>query len=346
MKRNKQKHVEKQATKPNTVTEKRRQEGNGTNDIKAERRYKDTVFRMLFQDKTRLLSLYNAVNGSHHVNPEDLQIVTLENAIYMSVKNDLAFIVDLQLHLYEHQSTVNPNMPLRFLQYISKEYEKLIDMKQLYKSQLLEIPTPKFIVFYNGAEEQQERQILRLSNAFLTKQEEPQLELQVEVLNINEGYNEQIKEQCKTLEEYMQYVDCVRREAENKNLEDAVTCAVNQCIKQGILSEFLLANKAEVVSMSIFEYDADEVRKMLDEEAREIGYKKGWKLGMELGMEQGMEQGMEIGMEQGMERGIEQGTQRLLKLIAKMSEAGEADNISRLSEDADFLQEMYEKYSV
>lgn len=316
MKKNKQKRVEKQATKP--VTENRRQEGNGTNAIRAERKYKDTVFRMLFKDKTRLLSLYNAVNGSHHENPEDLQIVTLENAIYMSVKNDLAFIVDLQLHLYEHQSTVNPNMPLRFLQYVAKEYEKLTIKESLYTSQLVKIPTPKFLVFYNGVEMQPERQVLRLSNAFLTKQDEPQLELQVEVLNINEGYNTQIKEQCKALEEYMQYVDCVRKEAENKKLEDAVSSAVDKCIEQGILSDFLLANKAEVVSMSIFEYDEEKA-------------KKAW---------------IEIGEARGREQGMEQGTQRLLQLIAKMSEAGETDNISRLSEDADFLQEMYERYSV
>ena len=233
--------------------------------VRAERKYKDTVFRMLFKDKERLLSLYNAINGSHYEDPEELEIVTLENAIYMNVKNDLAFLIDLQLHLYEHQSTVNPNMPLRFLQYISKEYENLIDMKKLYKSKLVEIPTPKFVVFYNGTEKQPERQVLRLSNAYQNKLGEPPLELQVEVLNINAGYNNEIKEQCKVLEEYMQYVDCVRKEAEDKDLESAVSSAVDKCIKQGILSDFLLANKAEVISMSIFEYDEEAVKKILRE---------------------------------------------------------------------------------
>ncbi len=307
-----------------------KRESTWTQEAKAKRNYKDTVFRMLFLDKRRLLSLYNAVNGSHHENPKDLQIVTLENAIYMSVKNDLAFIVDLQLHLYEHQSTVNPNMPLRFLQYVAKEYEKLTTKESLYTSRLVEIPTPRFVVFYNGVDKQPERQILSLSNAFLTKQDEPRLELQVEVLNINEGYNRQIKEQCKALEEYMQYVDYVRKEAADKELEDAVSSAVDKCIEQGILSDFLLTNKAEVVSMSIFEYDEEKT-------------KKAW---IEIGEARGMERGIERGMERGMELGIEQGTQRLLNLIAKMSEAGEADSISRLSEDADFLQEMYEKYSL
>ncbi|MBE5872856.1 MAG: hypothetical protein E7287_00455 [Lachnospiraceae bacterium] len=290
--------------------------------VRAERKYKDTVFRMLFNDKGRLLSLYNAINGSRYEDPGELEIVTLENAIYMNVKNDLAFLIDLQLHLYEHQSTVNPNMPLRFLQYISKEYEKLIDMKKLYKSKLVEIPTPKFVVFYNGTEKQPERQVLRLSNAYQNKLGEPQLELQVEVLNINAGYNNEIKGQCKVLEEYMQYVDCVRKEAEHKDLETAVSSAVDKCIRQGILSDFLLANKAEVISMSIFEYDEEAVKKILREEA------------------------FEEGAAYGEARGREQGELRLLTLINKMHADNLSAQVPQLSTDAEFLQEMYKKYGV
>ena len=298
--------------------------------VRAERKYKDTVFRMLFEDKERLLSLYNAVNGSYYTDAAELEIVTLENAIYMNVKNDLAFLIDLQLHLYEHQSTVNPNMPLRFLQYISKEYEKLIDMKKLYKSKLVEIPTPKFVVFYNGTEKQPERQVLRLSNAYQNKLGEPQLELQVEVLNINVGYNNEIKEQCKVLEEYMQYVDCVRKEAEEKDLESAVSSAVDKCIRQGILSDFLLANKAEVISMSIFEYDEEAVKKILREEA----------------FEEGAAYGETKGREQGIQQGIQQGEQRLLTLINKMHADNLSDQVPKLSTDAAFLRKMYEKYGV
>ena len=88
----------------------------------AKKQYKDTVFRMLFRDRRHLLELYNAVSGRSCADPELLEIVTLENAIYMGVKNDLAFLVDFHLYLYEHQSTVNPNMPFRFLQYVAEEY--------------------------------------------------------------------------------------------------------------------------------------------------------------------------------------------------------------------------------
>ena len=116
----------------------------------ANRNYKDTVFRMLFSDRKNLLSLYNAVNQSNYKNPEDLEIVTLENAIYMGIKNDLAFIMDTNLYLYEHQSTYNPNMPLRDLFYICSEYQKLVDKKSLFSSTLQKIPAPNFIEFYNG----------------------------------------------------------------------------------------------------------------------------------------------------------------------------------------------------
>ena len=119
----------------------------------ANRKYKDTVFRMLFSDKNRLLELYNAVSGRHYDKPDDLKIVTLENAVYMGMKNDLAFLLDTCIYLYEHQSTVNPNIPLRDLIYIASEYNKLVETKSLYSSAVQRIPTPNFIVFYNGEKE-------------------------------------------------------------------------------------------------------------------------------------------------------------------------------------------------
>ena len=149
----------------------------------ANRNYKDTVFRMLFSDRQNLLSLYNAVSGSHYDDPEMLEIVTLENAIYMGMKNDLAFIIGTDLFLYEHQSTYNPNMPLRDLFYISSEYQKLVDHKSLYSSTLLKIPAPQFIVFYNGTSERAEREELRISDAFET--DDGCLEFTATMVNIN-----------------------------------------------------------------------------------------------------------------------------------------------------------------
>ncbi len=290
------------------------------------RNYKDTLFRRLFSDKEKLLSLYNAVNGTRYDRPEELEIVTLENAVYMAVKNDMAFIVDFRLHLYEHQTTVNPNMPLRFLQYVTKEYEKLVAQDTLYGGRLIRLPSPRFVVFYNGVQEQPEVQTLCLSEAFDKEQGEPQLELKVQVLNINKGYNTKMKEQCKVLREYMEYVDCVRRRLEGSSLEEAVPLAVEECIEKGILKDFLIANKAEVISMSIFEYDEEKSRKALEEYA--------------------YERGEAAGLEQGMELGIEQGEVSFAVLAGKLIEEGRMDDLLKATKDRQLREKLYYEYGI
>ena len=242
----------------------------------ANRNYKDTVFRMLFSDRKNLLSLYNAISGSDYDNPELLKIVTLENAIYMGMKNNLAFIIDTDLFLYEHQSTYNPNMPLRDLFYISSEYQKLVDHKSLYSSALQKIPAPQFVVFYNGTFKTKDYWVNHLSEAFENLSGEPKLELEVLTLNINEGHNKELMEQCQTLKEYAQYVHCVRKYAKELELSEAVEHAVDECIQKGILSKFLRANKAEVISMSIFEYDKEEEERKLRKAEYEAGVADGF----------------------------------------------------------------------
>ena len=244
------------------------------------RNYKDTVFRMLFSDRKNLLSLYNAVNQKHYTDPEDLEIVTLENAIYMGMKNDLTFIIDTNLYLYEHQSTYNPNMPLRDLFYISNEYQKLLDKKSLYSSSLQKIPAPNFIELYNGTDTLSDFSEHRLSSAFENLSGEPKLELIVTVLNINEGHNALLMEHCQTLKEYSQYVAKVRKYAAGMPLDQAVEYAVDECIKENILADFLRKNRAEVISMSIFEYDKEEEEKKL----RKAEFEAGVSLGVEKGV--------------------------------------------------------------
>ena len=264
----------------------------------ANRNYKDTVFRMLFSDRKNLLSLYNAVNQRHYTDPEDLEIVTLENAIYMGMKNDLAFIIDTNLYLYEHQSTYNPNMPLRDLFYISNEYQKLLDKKSLYSSSLQKIPAPNFIELYNGTDTLSDFSEHRLSSAFENLSGEPKLELIVTVLNINEGHNALLMEHCQTLKEYSQYVAKVRKYAAGMPLDQAVEYAVDECIKENILADFLRKNRAEVISMSIFEYDKEEEEKKL----RKAEY------------EAGVEAGVSLGVEKGVKKGVIETTRHLLKL--------------------------------
>ena len=250
----------------------------------ANRNYKDTVFRMLFSDRKNLLSLYNAISGAHYDNPEMLEIVTLENAIYMGMKNDLAFIIDTDLFLYEHQSTYNPNMPLRDLFYISSEYQKLVDKKSLYSSIIQKIPAPQFIVFYNGTEKRKDSWVNHLSEAFENLPGNPKLELEVLTININEGHNEELMEHCQTLKEYAKYVNCVRKYARELELNEAVKLTVDECIRNNILSEFLRANKSEVISMSIFEYDKEEEERKLRKAEYEAGVADGFNNGFNDGI--------------------------------------------------------------
>ena len=154
------------------------------NEISVARNHKDRLFRMIFREKKELLSLYNAVNGTSYTNTEELEIVTLENAIYMNMKNDLAFVIGTNLFLYEHQSTYNPNMPLRNLFYISSEYQKMVDSNKLYSSTLLEIPAPHFVVFYNGTTKQEDSWYNYLSDSYHNFSGIPDLELKVVTLNI------------------------------------------------------------------------------------------------------------------------------------------------------------------
>ena len=239
------------------------------------RQYKDTVVRMLFSEKENLLSLYNAVTGNAYQNADDLKIVTLENAIYMGMKNDLAFMLETNIYLYEHQSTLNPNIPLRDLIYIGIEYQQYVDDKSLYSSSLQKIPAPKFMVFYNGTDAVDDRVELRLSNAYEHLAGEPDLELKVLMLNVNEGHNKELMEQCQTLKEYAIYVARVRKYTSEMNLNDAVARAIDDCIKEGTLVEFLRKNRSEVKMVSILEYDKEWEEKKLRKAEYEAGKSEG-----------------------------------------------------------------------
>ena len=248
---------------------------------------------MVFKEKERLLSLYNAMNGTSYENPEDLEIVTLENAIYMNVKNDIAFLVDSFLNLYEHQSTFNPNMPLRDLFYVAREYERLTAEKSLHISTKILLPAPRFIVFYNGTQTQPEQRVLKLSDSYdlpkrLAKENfEPELELKVTMLNINLGSNKKLLEACQTLKEYAIYIARIRSHVATMPLEQAVDCAINECINENVLREFLIKYKAEAKSMSIFEYDEEKEMALIREDERRQGVEEGMRRGIEFGISEG-----------------------------------------------------------
>ena len=190
---------------------------------------------MVFREKKELLGLYNAVNGTSYTDPEALTVVTLENAIYMNMKNDLAVVMDFYMDLYEHQSTYNPNIPLRNLHYVARELRSWSGGRTIYGRQLVKIPTPRFFVFYNGRDMQPERQVLKLSDAFINPEEDPALELKVVMLNINLGRNKELMEQCHTLLEYAQFVDRLRTFEKSMGREEAVKHTVDTCIGEGKL---------------------------------------------------------------------------------------------------------------
>ena len=255
---------------------------NTSDALTVNRTFKSTLFIMLFEDKKNLLELYNAITGKHYADPELLEINTLENAIYMSMKNDVSFLIDGRLSLYEHQSTKNPNLPLRFLLYISHLYSRLTVKENLYGETIVQIPAPEFLIFYNGKDKMPERQILRLSDMYSVQEGQPKLELEATLLNISGSNNQKLKEACRTLGEYAIYTDKIRNYTETMELSEAVDRAMDECIREDVLREFLMKHRAEARAMSIFEYDQE--RHMQQE--REAGIEKGRRIGLAEGEEQ------------------------------------------------------------
>ena len=257
------------------------------------RNYRDTLFRMLYRNKKRLLSLFNAVNGTQYDNPDDLTITTLEGVLYLGMKNDVSCIIDMMMQLYEHQSTVNPNMPLRNLFYVSDLLQKYIYEEgiDIYSRKQIKIPTPKFVIFYNGDEEQPERKEIRLSKAFSANTGETNMELVVLQININKGQNEELKAACKTLQEYAEFTERAREHRKEMELEDAIRTTIDECIRDGILKDFLLKNKAEVYHMCLYEFDVELHERVLREEEREEGRLEGIREGRLAGQQEGMQNG-------------------------------------------------------
>ena len=236
------------------------------------RTFKSSLFVFSFKDKKDLLTLYNSLNGSDYSDPEQLVINTLHNAIYLSMKNDVSFLLGSTMNLYEHQSTYNPNMPLRGFLYFAQLYEKFITSRNIniYSSKLQILPTPQYIVFYNGTELQPDKITLRLSDAFAS--EDGCLECTATMLNINHGRNRELMEKCQRLKEYSLFVARVRQHIESaKELSVAINMAIDECISEGILNDILTQSKAEVHDMVLTTFNRELYEKGLREDAYEDG---------------------------------------------------------------------------
>ena len=282
------------------------------------RDYKARLFEMIFREKEELLGLYNAVNGTNYSDPDKLEINTLENAIYLSMHNDVSFIIDSRLSLYEHQSTYSPNLPLRYLFYVSDLYSKMTKDCNLYGSRRIMIPSPRFLIFYNGREERPEREILELAEAFEIQEQEPWLNLKAVLLNINSGYNNDIVNACKTLSDYVIYTSRVREYAELVDIEEAVERVITECIAEGILADFLTRYRNEAKKMSIYEYDEERQRIWDREEGKELGRKEGQK----------------------------EGENRFATLASALIEAGRAEDILKATKDMEYRKKLYKEYGI
>ena len=257
------------------------------NKVTVNKEYKDRLFNFIFgspENKKWTLSLYNAINGSNYTDENAIEINTIKEVLYLGMHNDTSFLLSDTVNVYEHQSTYNPNMPLRQLQYLGSLYEGYIAKNKLNKfgDELLELPVPKLVVFYNGLTEKADERILYLSDSFKGKnRNEADVEVRVKMLNINYGHNKELLEACRPLFEYSWLIDKIRQYLKIMERENAVGRAIDEVPEDFVLKPFLKEKKAEVFSMLLTEYNEEEVMELFRADGERKGRKEGEKIGDE-----------------------------------------------------------------
>jgi len=243
------------------------------------KKYKNTVFTDLFNNEDKARELYNALAGTNYGPNTNVEITTLEDVLFMERINDVSFVIDDRIVvLIEHQSTVNKNMPLRMLLYIARVYEKICENKNLYRKNMIKIPRPEFFVLYNGIDNDvPDKQTLKLSQMFKDYKKNMQIELEilVDVYNINRGHNPELAKRSVTLNGYEIFIDLVREYEKTQNRSDAITSAIDECIKRNVLREYLERNSSEVRNMLLQEWNWEEALEVSKEEGLEEGLAKG-----------------------------------------------------------------------
>ena len=238
---------------------------------KTNRNYKDSVFVDLFAHdvtaKENFISLYNALHGTNlDAKTTDVQPVMLERVLYMKYYTDIAMLIDGKIViLIEHQSTINQNMPFRFLEYIARIYEKITTKDEKFGRKLVKLPIPEFYVFYNGKDDYPIESTMKLSDAFMQLDSKLKnqlenanypLEISVKVVNINVDKENPILKRCETLKQYSKFIEQVRYNIENV-VPEPFTTAIKEAIKKGFLSDYLNRKSTEVQNMLLAEYDYD-----------------------------------------------------------------------------------------
>ena len=291
---------------------------------KGNREYKSDVISMMLQIPEYALDVYNAMNDSAYTDPDMIQIMRLENGISLSVRNDASFFINNYLNLYEHQSTYSPNAPLRFLIYLTSLLKKMIRKRDLYSRKRVQIATPHFAVFYNGTEKRPEKEVLKLSDAFINHTDTPEIELTVTVYNINPDNNTQLLAKSKVLRGYMIFVNRVRENldrqkkskqntrfltseydetAYEEDLESAINEAIDYCIEHDIMETFFRENRSEVTKSMVLDYTWECREKLIRAEEYEDGKREGLEIGRAEGEKRGRAEGEKLGRAEGEKRG-------------------------------------------
>jgi len=239
-------------------------------------KHKSSVFSTLFSSPDTLRELYSAIKDIDIPQNAIIDINTLSDVLFMGQINDVSFTIDNRIVvLAEHQSTICENVPCRLLMYIGRVYEKIIDREKLYQKNLVKIPTPEFIVLYNGKDKYPDYKELRLSDAFKEEYDFPTLELVVKIYNINQGRNPEIQEKSKNLEDYSFFIGKIRDFNKKLTLDESVNKAVKYCIEHNILKQFLLTHASEIINMLFEEISIEEIVAVRSKEAREEGIQEG-----------------------------------------------------------------------
>ena len=243
----------------------------GSTGFPVNREYKSDAFKMFFSIKKNALELYNALNGTDYGDENALEINTLDQAVYLKIYNDVSFTVSGTVNLYEHQSTVNPNMPLRDLFYVTDMYKSSVSMKDLYGKKMVKVPTPKFVVFYNGSQDMPDEEQIRLSDVFESNTDDPELELVVRVLNINFGHNKALLNKCLALKHYAILIERIRNnQKKGMAIEEAASEAIDWCISEHVMEDFLTKERAGVIAMHVLDFNEElHEKELLEEGIRE-----------------------------------------------------------------------------
>ena len=306
------------------------------------REYKSDVISMMLQIPEYALDVYNAMNDSAYTDPDMIQIMRLENGISLSVRNDASFFISNYLNLYEHQSTYSPNAPLRFLIYLTNLLKTTIRKRDLYSRKRVQIATPHFAVFYNGTEKRPEKEVLKLSDAFVHHTDTPEIELTVTVYNINPDNNTQLLEKSEVLRSYMIFVNRVRENLEHQKkiaqnapeydeaayeeeLEVAINEAIDYCVKHHIMEEFFRENRSEVTKSMVLDYTWERREELIRAEEYEDGKREGLEIGRAEGEKRGRAEGERRGRIEGEKLGAEAMQKKLLQNLMETQRITETE---------------------